>query len=157
MRITPFFNIFATMEVKLEDISIDKYAKLLRTGSNAALIAAIDTELSKALNGSNTGMDLALFMLQKDLLIFQCKAAQAYFNRDNEKFEQFNKKITELSEQIKKKTFKKEKANPYESFLSWLQAVEKYIGFAIDKNNDLLYFVIATKQMLNHYDQLDKK
>lgn len=140
------------MEVKLHEISINDYAKLLRTGVNLALIKQIDTELSQLLGSSNMGFDLAIFMMQKDLLIFQCKAARAYLERDNILFEKFNKKVVELSEALKKKEVKKEKSDPYKSFLAWILSVEKFLGFAIDKNNDLLYFVEATKQMLKYYD-----
>lgn len=149
------------MEIQLQNITINEYAKLLRAGVKKELIKSIDTELSKLLNGVGTGFDLAIFMMQKDLLLFQCKAARAYLERDNELFAKFNKKIVELSDALKKKEVKKEKADPYKSFLAWILSVEKFVGFAIDKNNDLLYFVEATKQMLNYYDeqkrQLEKK
>jgi hypothetical protein len=133
----------------------------LRTGIKKELIKSIDTELSKLLNGVGTGFDLAIFMMQKDLLLFQCKAARAYLERDDVAFAKFNKKIFELSDALKKKEVKKEKADPYKIFLAWILSVEKFLGFAIDKKNDLLYFVEATKQMLNYYDeqkrQLEKK
>lgn len=149
------------MEVQLKNITINEYAKLLRTGIKKELIKSIDTELSNLLNSVGTGFDLAIFMMQKDLLLFQCKAARAYLDRNTELFDKFNKKIAELSEALKKKEVEKEKADPYKSFLAWILSVEKFIGFAIDKNNDLLYFVEATKQMLNYYDeqkrQLEKK
>jgi hypothetical protein len=149
------------MEIQLQNITINEYSKLLRTGVKKELIKAIDTDLSKLINGVGTGFDLAIFMMQKDLLIFQCKAARAYLERDNVAFEKFNKKAFEISEELKKKTNKKEKADPYKIFLAWILSVEKFLGFAIDKNNDLLYFVEATKQMLHYYDeqkrQLEKK
>jgi hypothetical protein len=36
--------------------------------------------------------------------------------------------------------------------LSWILAVEKYLGFSIDRKNDLLYFTEATIQMLNSFE-----
>ena len=139
--------------MKLEEITINRYLKLLRAGNNVELLTEIDKELSKALGGIEGGFDLSLFILQKDLLIFQCKSYKAFLNQDSAKMDFYNKKIAELQEQLEKKTVKKEVGNPYKSFLSWILAVEKYLSFAIDKNNDLLYFSEATKQMLNHYEQ----
>ena len=139
--------------MKLEEITINRYLKLLRAGNNVELLTEIDKELSKALGGIAGGFDLSLFILQKDLLIFQCKSYKAFLNQDPAKMDFYNKKIAELQEQIEKKTVKKEVGNPYKSFLSWILAVEKYLSFAIDKNNDLLYFSEATSQMINHYEQ----
>ncbi len=149
------------MNVELKDISINQYCNLLREGVDVELLNEIDKELTKAIGSAANGFDLALFMLQKDLLVFQCKMAKAYFEFDSSKNDIYNNKITELQEQIAKKTVKKERGNPYQSFLAWILAVEKYLSFAIDKNNDLLYFSEATKQMINHYEaqkaQLEKK
>ena len=143
--------------IELQNISIREYSDMLRSGVNKETIQQIESELSKVLDKIGSGMDLALFMLQKDLLIFQCKLALAIFEFDNEKAKLFEKKINELRKELDKKVKKAEKPNPYKSFLSWILAVEKYLGFAIDKNNDLLYFVEATKQMLNHYEQQKKQ
>ena len=139
--------------MKLEEITINRYLKLLRAGNNVELLAEIDKELSKALGGIAGGFDLSLFILQKDLLIFQCKSYKAFLNQDPAKMDFYNKKIAELQEQIEKKKVKKEVGNPYKSFLSWILSVEKYLGFSIDKQNDLLYFFEATSQMINHYEQ----
>lgn len=145
------------MKIQLEDISINDYAKMLRAGVDFEKIQAIEAELNRVLGGIGSGFDISLFMLQKDLLIFQCKAARAWLDHDNEKLEIWNKKITELQEQIGKKTVKKERGNPYQSFLSWILSVEKFLSFAIDKNNDLLYFAEATKQMINYYENQKKQ
>ena len=139
-------------ETKLQDITILEYSKLLISGVEKQLISEIELELSKNVSMSGSGFDLSLFMLQKDLLIFQCKLAIAIFEYDNEKIEFFNGKIEALRKELEKKIKKAEKPNPYKSFLSWILAVEKYLGFAIDKNNDLLYLVEATNQMLNYYE-----
>ena len=174
------------MKIQLENISINDYAKMLRAGVEVELIQDIETELNSALGGISGGFDIALFMLQKDLLIFQTKFNnlitdrkllvgemiiskcmceihkleyihdETKLNEIDSKIELWNKKITELQEQIAKKTVKKEKGNPYQSFLAWILAVEKFLSFAIDKNNDLLYFVEATKQMINYYEQQKK-
>ena len=145
------------MKIQLENISINDYAKMLRAGVDVEMIQSIEAELNGALGGIGGGFDIALFMLQKDLLIFQCKAARAWFEHDNEKLELWNKKITDLQQEIAKKTVKKEKGNPYQSFLAWILSVEKFLSFAIDKNNDLLYFAEATKQMINFYENQKKQ
>jgi hypothetical protein len=146
--------------IELQNVSIAEYMKLLRSGANKELTALIDAELSKSLGGLGNGFDLNLFMLQKDLLIFQCKYAVAMFAFENEKLPTLDQKIKELQDQLNKKLKKSEstkKPNPYKNFLSWILSVEKYLGFAIDKNNDLLYFTEATKQMLNHYEAQKKQ
>ncbi len=145
------------MEIKLEEITINDYANRLKLGLEVEFLEAVDSELNKVLGSIGNGFDLALFMLNKDLLIFRCKLAKAVFSFENTYIAIYEKKIRELQEQIEKKAVKKEKGNPYQSFLAWILAVEKYIGFAIDKNNDLLYFAEATKQMLNYYDQQKKQ
>lgn len=140
-------------DIKLEDFTIAKYAKMLRVGTDAELLTIIDSKLSKALGGIAGGFDLALFILQKDLLIFQCKSYKAFLNQDSEKMEFYNKKIAEIQEQLEKKKEKKSDSTPYQSFLNWILSVEKFLDFAIDKENDLLYLTEATKQMLNYYEQ----
>lgn len=137
----------------LENITISEYSKLLRSGNKGEKVREIESELSKSLGEMGGGMDLALFMMSKDLLIFQCKLAIAIFEFDEQQTKFFERKIKELRAEIEKKTKKKEAVNPYKSFLSWILAVEKYLGFSIDKNNDLLYLSEATKQMLGHYEQ----
>ena len=141
------------MKIELQNVTILDYCAMLRCGIEKTELTEINELLSASLGGLDGGMDLSLFMLQKDLLIFQCKAAIAYFEFDNEKLAFYEKKIDALRKELEKKTKKAEKPNPYESFLSWLSSVEQYKGSAIDKNNDLLYFSVVTKQMLNHYEQ----
>ena len=143
--------------VELQNISIAGYSKMLRSGADKEQIALIDSELSKSLGGLGDGLDLNLFMLQKDLLIFQCKFAFAILDIDDAKIELYQKKIDELRKQVESKSKKVENQNPYKSFLAWILAVEKYLCFAIDKNNDLLYFAEATKQMLNHYEAQERQ
>ncbi len=143
--------------IELQNISIADYAKMLRSGVDKEQIALIDAELAKRLGGLGNGFDLNLFMLQKDLLIFQCKFAIAVFDFDNTKIAFYEKRIEELRKQVESKSKKVDKPNPYKSFLAWILSVEKYLGFAIDKNNDLLYFTEATKQMLNHYEAQKKQ
>ena len=171
----------------LEDITILDYTKMLRGGQD---VKDIEAELSKSLGSLGGGVDLHLFMLQKDLLIFQCKMAKAYLEEisyiEDVRLQKIwfnyygfhytfdevdrkylleidfkiifcNRKIKQLREEIEKKTAKKETVSPYKSFLSWVLAVEKYLGFSIDRNNDLLYLSEATRQMLNFYDQQKKQ
>jgi hypothetical protein len=90
-------------------------------------------------------------MLNKDLLIFQCKLAIAIFEFNEKKQIEYSKKIDELKIEIGKRTKKSENSTPYKNFLNWILSVEKFCGFSIDKNNDLLYLVEATNQMLKHY------
>jgi hypothetical protein len=145
--------------IELQNITIADYCKMLRANSDKELTALIDAELSKSLEGLAGGFDLSLFMLQKDLLIFQCKLAISIFNFNDEMIAFYEKKINDTREAIAKKTKESEtkKPNPYKSFLSWILSVEKYLGFSIDRNNDLLYFTEATKQMLNHYESQKKQ
>ena len=143
--------------VELQNISIAGYSKMLRSGADKEQIALIDSELSKSLGGLGDGLDLNLFMLQKDLLIFQCKFEFAVLDSDDAKIELYQKKIKELREEVERKLKKVENPNLYKSFLAWILAVEKYLCFAIDKNNDLLYFAEATKQMLNHYEAQERQ
>ena len=143
-------------KIILENISIGQYAKMLRANNEPEKLKAIDAELSKCLGELAGGFDLALFMLQKDLLIFQCKFAVAYLDQDVKKMEVYNKKIAELTKEIERKSKVSEKQSPYKSFLAWVLSVEKYLGFSIDRENDLLYFSEATKQMLNYYEQQKK-
>lgn len=140
----------------LENISISDYAKMLKNGIETDEIKEIEAELNKSLGDLGSGMDLNLFMLQKDLLILQCKLAISIFEFDEEKQKLYERKVNELRKQLEEKTKKVEVANPYKSFLSWILAVEKYLAFSIDRSNDLLYLSEATKQMLNYYESQKK-
>lgn len=157
MYFRPFFVIFALMETNiLETVSIADYAKMLKSGESTEQIKEIESELNTTLGEISGGMDLALFMLQKDLLILQCKLAISIFEFEEEKQKFYERKINELRKQLEDKNKKVEKSNPYKSFLSWILAVEKYLAFSIDRSNDLLYLSEATKQMLNYYDNQKK-
>ena len=144
-------------KIELQEISILEYCNMLRSGVNKIELEQINTLLTESVGEIGSGFDLALFMLQKDLLIFQCKFAIAVLDFDEEKANTFKKKIEQLQKDLDKKVKKLNTPNPYKSFLSWILAVEKYLGFAIDKNNDLLYFAEATKQMLNSYEAQKKQ
>ena len=139
-------------KIELQNITILEYCNMLRSGVDKESIEEINSLLSESLGNIGNGMDLNIFMMQKDLLIYQCKLALAIFEFDNEKAKFFEKKIEQQRKELDKKIKKQEKPNLYNSFLAWILAVEKYLCFAIDKNNDLLYFSEATKQMLNHYE-----
>ena len=43
------------------------------------------------------------------------------------------------------------KTDPYTSFLQWILTLKKYYGSDIDTNNDLLYLISATDQMMKFY------
>jgi hypothetical protein len=139
--------------IRLENITIKEYIDLLRSGNESERLKIISEELNKSLENFGSGMDLAMFMLQKDLMVLQCKLAIAILERDNVKIDLYNSRVEKLAEEIKKKLKPIVKINPYKTFLAWLQSVEKFLGFAIDKTNDLVYFSEATKQMLSSYER----
>jgi hypothetical protein len=139
------------MKIQLENIRISEYIDLLRSGAYHEEVAEIENELSSAMGNLGGSFDVGLFLLNKDLLIFQCKLAIAIFEFNEKKQIECSKKIDELKTEIRKRTKKTENSTPYKNFLNWILAVEKYLGFSIDKNNDLLYLVEATNQMLKYY------
>jgi len=132
--------------MKLENISIEKYCAMLKSGMDTS---EIDKELNTLFGN---GMDLALFMSQKDLLIMQCKLAILILERDEIRAKIYSDRIDKLRIEIEKKTKKVVETTPYKSFIAWIIAVEKFLAFPIDKKNDLLYFSEATKQMMNFYE-----
>ena len=138
--------------IQLEKITIGKYMSLLRAGDDSEQTKEITKELNKSLENFGNGIDLALFMLQKDLLVLQCKLAIEILNRNDDKATVLNSRIEKIVKQIKDKTKEHKKTNPYKNFLAWLQSVERFLGFSIDKNNDLVYFSEATKSMLVSYE-----
>ena len=138
--------------IELENISISEYAKMLRSGNLSEKCKQIELHLNKSLNSVVGGMDLHLFQMSKDLLIFQCRLAFSIFDFDEPMQKFYQRKVDELRKEIERKTKTKEAASPYKSFLNWILAVEKYLGFSIDRNNDLLYLVEATKQMIGYYE-----
>jgi len=132
--------------MELENISIENYCTLLKQGADTS---EIDKELNTLFGN---GMDLALFMLQKDLLINQCKLAILILERDEIRAKFYSDRIDKLRKDIESKTKKVVETTPYKSFIAWIIAVEKFLAFPIDKKNDLLYFSEATKQMMNFYE-----
>jgi len=132
--------------MKLENISIENYCTMLKQGADTS---EIDKELNTLFGN---GMDLALFMLQKDLLINQCKLAILILEHDEIRAKIYSDRIDKLRIEIEKKTKKVVETTPYKSFIAWIIAVEKFLAFPIDKKNDLLYFSEATKQMMNFYE-----
>jgi hypothetical protein len=148
--------------VQLENISIAEYLKLLRSGLVTEQVKAIEKALSEAIGSTDTFFDMALFQLQKDLLLFQCRYATAFLARDSDLMRRWLDKIEDLKKEIDRKTTNKEsdsgkKKSPYKNFLNWILAVEKFVGFSIDKNNDLAYLVEATSQMLAHFEAQKKQ
>ena len=143
------------MEEKLlQDTTILDYIELLKSGIETKKIKEINDLLSSKISGFSGGFDLELFQLQKDLLLLQCRAFISFLEHDTEKQNIYSKKVDDLKKQIEKKLNRKENKteNPYKSFLAWILTVEKYLGFAIDRNNDLLYLISATDQMLKYYE-----
>jgi len=140
--------------INLEEITIAEYCKLLKEYKNIAKCKEIDTELSKSISGLGNGMDLSIFMLQKDLLISQCKLAMAILDRDPIKIKIYEGRVNKFLEQVESKKKKNDgkKSTPYKVFTSWLISVEDYRGFPFDRKCDLLYFSEATNKMLNSYE-----
>jgi hypothetical protein len=139
----------------LIEITIQQYLEMLRSGKETNLLKQISELLSSKISGVTGGFDLALFQLQKDLLLIQCKWFIAYLEFDEINKAKYSKRIEELKKQIDKKTVSqkdKGESNAYKSFLEWLLVLKKYYGSDIDRSNDLLYLVSATEQMMKFYE-----
>lgn len=121
------------------------------------LIQKIDQELSKLLSNFGTGQNIGLFLLQKDLLILECKLVIAIFEMDKELEEKLSIRIEKLKKEVESKTKKVPVSNHYKSFLAWILSVEKYFNKDFDWDRDLLYLVEATTQMLNFYENQERQ
>ena len=149
--------------IKLEDYTIKQYAEMLKQqkASNVELLKEIDSELSKQLQTFGSGQNVGLFLLQKDLLILECKLVLAIFDFDKEAENRLRRKIDKLKIEISKISKPTSNKTPYRSFLSWILSVEKYFGKDFNYEHDLLYLVEATTQMLTFYEnqkqQLEKQ
>jgi len=140
----------------LTQYTIADYLQLLKTGSDVQLVNKISDELNEAIASVTGGMDMQLFQLQKDLILFRIKYLQAVLDFDEAKQIKCLQKISELTKQLNKKKADEpehEEKNPYKSFIDWLLCLKKYYGSDIDKNEDLLYLVSATQQMIKAYEQ----
>ena len=115
----PFFYIFAAM-INLQDYTIHQYASMLKNNveSNKELISQIDAELSKQLSNFGTGENIALFLLQKDLLVLQCKMALAFLDMDDELQKKLSKRIEALRKEVERLSKKENKKTPYKSFFN---------------------------------------
>lgn len=140
--------------INLQDYTIHQYASMLKNNveSNRELISEIDAELSKQLSNFGTGENIALFLLQKDLLVLQCKIALAFLDMDEEVQKKLSKRIETLRKEVERLSQKENKKTPYKSFLTWILSVEKHLQFSINRENDLEYLVEATTQMLTFYE-----
>ena len=140
--------------INLQDYTIHQYASMLKNNveSSKELISQIDAELSKQLSNFGTGENIALFLLQKDLLVLQCKIALAFLDMDDELQKKLSKRIEALKKEVERLSKKENKKTPYKSFLTWILSVEKHLQFSINRENDLEYLVEATTQMLNFYE-----
>ena len=140
--------------INLQDYTIHQYASMLKNNveSNKELISQIDAELSKQLSNFGTGENIALFLLQKDLLVLQCKMALAFLDMDDEIQKKLSKRIEALRKEVERLSKKENKKTPYKSFLTWILSVEKHLQFSINRDNDLEYLVEATTQMLTFYE-----
>ena len=149
----PFFLYICDM-IKLEDYTIKQYAQMLKEqkGEQSDLVKEIDAELSSQLSNFGQGQNIGMFMLQKDMLILQCKLVLAIFDNDKTKEQSLTKRINKLREEIEKLVSKTNNKTPYKSFLSWILSVEKHLQFSINRDNDLAYLVEATLQMLTFYE-----
>jgi hypothetical protein len=139
-------------KLTLKDVTIAEYCDMLKAGVDVVTLKGINDMLTKALGDVGVGFDLDVFMMQKDLLLLQCKQAIAILDFDGERVAFLDERIKSIKRELAGKEKKTENKDPYKSFLSWILAVEKYLGFSIDRNNDLLYFTEATIQMLNHFE-----
>lgn len=148
----PFFCNFENMEKDiLKNTKISEYIELLKEGTDVLRIKEIDNLLSSKISGVTGGFDLALFQMNKDLLLFQCKYLLAMFDFDSKKMELYSKRIEDLRKVMESKKKKAVKTDPYTSFLQWILTLKKYYGSDIDTNNDLLYLISATDQMMKFY------
>ena len=140
--------------INLQDYTIHQYASMLKNNveSNKELISQIDAELSKQLSNFGTGENIAIFLLQKDLLVLQCKIALAFLDMDDELQNKLSKRIEALRKEVERLSKKENKKTPYKSFLTWILSIEKHLQFSINRDNDLEYLVEATIQMLNFYE-----
>ena len=140
--------------INLQDYTIHQYASMLKNNieSNKELISQIDAELSKQLSNFGTGENIALFLLQKDFLVLQCKMTLAFLDMDDEFQKKLSKRIEALRKEVERLSKKENKKTPYKSFLTWILSVEKHLQFSINRDNDLEYLVEATTQMLNFYE-----
>ena len=140
--------------INLQDYTIHQYDSMLKNNveSNKEFISQIDAELSKQLSNFGTGENIALFLLQKDLLVLQCKIALAFLDMDDELQKKLSKRIEALRKEVERLSKKENKKTPYKSFLTWILSVEKHLQFSINRDNDLEYLVEATTQMLNFYE-----
>ena len=140
--------------INLQDYTIHQYASMLKNNveSDKELISQIDAELSKQLSNFGAGENIALFLLQKDLLVLQCKMTLAFLDMDDEIQKKLSKRIEALRKEVERLSKKENKKTPYKSFLTWILSVEKHLQFSINRDNDLEYLVEATTQMLNFYE-----
>ena len=149
--------------IKLEDYTIKQYAEMLKEqkASNSEILKEIDSELSKQLQNFGSGQNVGLFLLQKDLLILECKLVLAIFDFDKEAETKLRRRIDKLKTELLKISKPTSNKTPYRSFLSWILSVEKYFGKDFSYERDLLYLVEATTQMLTFYEnqkqQLEKQ
>jgi hypothetical protein len=139
----------------LKNTKISEYIQLLKDGTDTKKIKEIDSLLSSRISGVSGGFDLALFQMNKDLLLFQCKYLLAMFDFDSEKMALYAKRMEDLRLILKKKEKKAEKVDPYQSFLQWILTLKKYYASDIDTNNDLLYLISATESMMRYYKSQD--
>lgn len=140
--------------INLQDYTIHQYASMLKNNveSDKELISQIDAELSKQLSNFGTSENIALFLLQKDLLVLQCKMTLAFLDMDDELQKKLSKRIEALRKEVERLSKKENKKTPYKSFLTWILSIEKHLQFSINRDNDLEYLVEATTQMLNFYE-----
>ena len=143
----------------LKDTTIRQYLLMLKIDSNPYLSHEINELLNSKIQTFSGGFDLALFQMQKDMLLLKCKALIAMLEFDKERQAKYEERAEQLRKEIEKKTKQKEtgKVDPYKSFLDWLLVLKKYYGSEIDQDNDLVYLVSATEQMINYYKAQEKQ
>ena len=152
-------------EKELYNLTIRYYLDLLRVGTDTEFINEINDFLSSKISGVSGGFDLQLFQLQKDLLLLMCKLNEQNLREainldyDKSKQSRYLRKIETIRGEIKRKTELKgeEEPNLYKSFLEWILSLKKYYGSDIDLDNDLMYLISATEQMMKFYAARDEQ
>ena len=124
----------------LKETTIRQHLLMLKIDSNPYLAHQINELLNSKIQNFSGGLDLALFQMQKDMLLLKCKALIAMLEFDKERQTKYEERAEQLRKEIEKKTKQKEtgKVDPYKSFLDWLLVLKKYYGSEIDRDNDLV-------------------
>ena len=143
---------------EFQNTTIKEYIELIKDGTNTEKLNSINAWLSAKVCSPESGDDLHLLKMQKELILFTAKHFKAQIEQDETKEALYFAKIEELTNAIKIKLQNVgEIKDPYVSFLDWLLSLKKYFGSDIDRNNDLIELVEATNQMMKFIENQDKQ